>query len=363
MVAIANLIRELPEGYEDICFESGAIVRKRGITSPGDLMMLSLFHLLNGCSLVEVSEIARLADLGAVSDVAFMKRFENCSAWFMHINEMLAGGAVCDYQMPEWLCGHKVIAVDASDVIEKGRSGRLYRLHFALDIFKMKSLQYKITTQATGESLTNFSVTKGDLFIADRIYCTLNGIAHCLGGGADFIFRMKKNCFRLFDESDEVMDVLEILRGAGGVGTVDIGAFMADKDGGRIPVRMCAIKKTEEAIFKTQKRIRRAESKYQEKLSDGAKEMNEYIVVLTSLGDDIPAKDVLDLYRCRWQVECCFKRMKSIMAFGELPKRRQGSVMAWLNGKLMVALLIEKMLGGVDFSPSEANSCQQEPMA
>jgi hypothetical protein len=356
MVAIAGLIRQLPDDYEDICFESGAIVRRRGVTSPGDLMMLSLFHLLNGCSLVEVSEIARLADLGAVSDVAFMKRFENCAKWFMRINEEMADNALCDYQMPGWLEGYRVIAVDASDVREKGRSGRLWRLHYALDIFKMRSLEYKITTQKTGEALTNFAVADKDLFIADRAYCTINGISHCLRGGGDFIFRMKKGCFKLFDDVGGAIDILALLRGLSDGKAVSTRVFMANGEGGRIPVRMCAAKKTTEAIARTQKKLRRTESKQQEKLSDGAKEMNNYIVVLTSLKDSVSPEEVLELYRCRWQVECSFKRMKSIMGFGELPKKRPGSVIAWLNGKLMVALLIERMLGGVDFSPTGQNN-------
>ena len=39
---IADLIRELPQGYEQACFETGAIQRKRDISNPGDLMMLNI---------------------------------------------------------------------------------------------------------------------------------------------------------------------------------------------------------------------------------------------------------------------------------------------------------------------------------
>jgi len=37
--------------------------------------------------------------------------------------------------------------MDASDVKEKGRSGRTYRLHYAIDIMKMCGLAFKITAQ------------------------------------------------------------------------------------------------------------------------------------------------------------------------------------------------------------------------
>ena len=41
------------------------------------------------------------------------------------------------------------------------------------------------------------------------------------------------------------------------------------------------------------------------------------------------------------------------MDFGELPKRRQDSAMAWLNGKIMIALLIERFLSKQVFSPDQ----------
>ena len=63
MVGVASLLRMMPEGYEEACYTTKAIVRNRGIKDPNDLMMLALFHLLTGCSLIEVSEISKIAKL------------------------------------------------------------------------------------------------------------------------------------------------------------------------------------------------------------------------------------------------------------------------------------------------------------
>lgn len=76
-------------------------------------------------------------------------------------------------------------------------------------------------------------------------------------------------------------------------------------------------------------------------------------MLVTALPNEITSDQILELYRLRWQVELYFKRLKSIMNYGELPKRRSDSVFAWLNGKIMIALLIEKILGKVDFSPQQ----------
>jgi len=95
-------------------------------------------------------------------------------------------------------------------------------------------------------------------------------------------------------------------------------------------------------------------------ITDEAKMFNEYIVLVTSLDDSVSTEQVLEVYRLRWQVEMHFKRLKSILDFGELPKKRPENSLAWLNGKLMVALLIESVIAK-SFSPdAEPRYCDVE---
>lgn len=355
MESVARLMAELPIEYEDDCFEQGAITRMRGVSSPADLMMLSLFHLQNGCTLLEISEVARITKLGKMSDVAFMKRFEKCGDWFRTINSKIALQELIEYQKPEWIEERTVVAVDASDVTEKGRSGRIYRLHYALDIFKMGSVDHLITDNKVGESLVNFNIAPGYLLIADRAYSSINGIEYCQKNGAEFILRMRINSFTVRNEQEEKIDLLKTIKNAGSEDYADVQAYATNLNGDRVPIRICAKRKDPDAIIRTQKKLRRQESKRQIKISDETKVFNEYIVVVTNLSDDIPAEDVLEAYRLRWQVEIYFKRLKSILDFGELPKRRPDSVITWLNGKLMVALLIEILLSKAAFSPQEVS--------
>ena len=114
---------------------------------------------------------------------------------------------------------------------------------------------------------------------------------------------------------------------------------------------ICFKKKTAGAIESTRKKMKRKESKKQAKIATDTFAFNEYLVVATSLGSDYMADEILDLYRYRWQVELYFKRLKSILNYGELPKKSEKSIFAWLNGKLMVALLVESVIGSADFSP------------
>lgn len=351
--SIARLMSELPKDYEAECMRQGAIVRKRGVYSPADLMMLAMFHLHNGCSLLEISEVARITKLGSMSDVAFMKRFEKCGNWFRAINEVLASECIIDYKKPAWLNGKTVIAVDASDVTEKGRSGRIYRLHFALDIFKMTSVEHKITTNKVGESICNFTLQPGQLVIADRVYANIKGIDYCNKCRSEYIFRLRKNSFTVRNEENEKIDLAAIFAKLNAGECADLSAFATNLDGDKRPVRICAKRKTPEAIEQTKKKLRRKESKNQSVISDETKTFNEYIVVVTNLNSLVSAEEILETYRLRWQVEIYFKRLKSILNFGELPKRRPDSVIAWLNGKMMIALLIEIVIAKAAFSPKE----------
>ena len=46
---------------------------------------------------------------------------------------------------------------------------------------------------------------------------------------------------------------------------------------------------------------------------------------------------VLEFYRARWQVELAFKRLKSLLQMGQLPKKKEASCRAWMQGKTLTA--------------------------
>ena len=358
MPGIASLLREMPKGYEEACFKTGAIQRKRDIKNPNDLMMLNLFHLMTGCSLVEISAISKMARIGEISDVAFMKRFKNCNEWFKWIIEKNVSEGLIEYKIPEGLKNYRILAVDASEVREKGRSGRLYRLHFALDIIKMQSAMYNITTNKIGEKLSNFDFSKKDLILADRGYSTTTGIEYCNKKGVEFILRISANNIRFCDKEGKVFDIRNKIIGLK-AGEKDV--YAKTKEGNIIPVRVCFKKKDKQSIEKTKKKLHRQESKHQCKISEKTKLFHEYIVVVTSLDKETAtAEEILEMYRYRWQVELYFKRLKSILDYGELPKKKEESIFAWLNGKLMIALLLEKIISKTIFSPKEKQELYEE---
>ena len=80
--------------------------------------------------------------------------------------------------------------------------------------------------------------------------------------------------------------------------------------------------------------------------------MARYLLIWTSLPAAHAASDITEYYRWRWQIELGFKRMKSILGLGHLPKKDPVTARAWLHGKLLTSLLVERMIQAANtFSP------------
>jgi IS4 transposase len=53
----------------------------------------------------------------------------------------------------------------------------------------------------------------------------------------------------------------------------------------------------------------------------------------------------------RWQIELVFKRLKSLLRLGHVPKKNDLSALAWIQAKLLIALIIERLSVEARFFP------------
>ncbi len=112
-----------------------------------------------------------------------------------------------------------------------------------------------------------------------------------------------------------------------------------------VPCRVCAIRKTEEAIRIALDGIRKEALRKGRQVPPSTLEFARYVIVfITFPAPDFPAPAVLEWYRLRWQVELVFRRFKSLVQLGHLPKYDDESAKAWLYGKLLSELLVEKLI-------------------
>ena len=341
----------LPEGWVKKGRESGAFSRSRGVKSVKVLLRVLLIHLADSCSLRQATTRAKEGNIADISDVALLKRLKKSADWFQWMSTELLKENGLSLTPPQWLKGYGVKSIDASVVSETGSTGTDWRLHYSLDLYSLCCDQFILSRPNLGESFVNFQVKQRDLLIGDRAYGRLKGLIHVKKNGGDFIARFKCKAFYLSKEGGgfEIAQELGALK-YGEVGDWELLGYT--KGGLSLSIRLCAIRKSDEETEKSIKKAKRAASKQCRKISDEALELCKYVILVTSLPKTINAKLILDLYRFRWQVEVAFKRLKSILGFGHLPKKDEGSCRAWLQGKLFVALLAQRIVNeGRLFSP------------
>jgi hypothetical protein len=349
-----TLMRFLPAGWVEQAKRLGALRRQRKLSAAGQLLRVLLIHLVDGCSLRETVARARAGKLAEISDVALLKRLRSASEWLRWMAVQLLTRHGCAAERPDWLSGYRVRSVDATVICEPGSTGTDWRLHYSLELFGLKCDHFQLTRQDVGESFANFPVAPGDLLIGDRVYGTLNGLWHVRNNGGDFIVRLRNGAFPLFvPESDRRIDLLRRLR------RLRIGEIrewtVAARDPDRKPMllRVCAIKKSREAAEEAIRKTLQKASAKQQPVTAKTLEWQRYVVLATSAGPErLSAEQVVQCYRIRWQSEIAFKRLKSIMGLGHLPKVDIKSARAWLHGKMLAALLVQVIVDeGRLFSP------------
>lgn len=350
---LKDILKEIPEGYKAACWETKAMDRRRGIQDEDTLLTLCLYYSYEK-SLIDVKNYALNEFSINISDVGFMKRFKRCGEWIKWINQHMMKEKSAIYEIPERLKNKNVIAIDASNITSKGAVQQNWKLHYAVNLFSMAAEQFKITPESTGESLKNFELHKNDLVLADRIYATITGIECCRNSGADFILRIRNKAFKLYDKNRNEVVLSELLKKVKNK-CRDFYLYYMNFNKELCPIRFCAARKTKEEMEFEQKNLRKKESKKQVKISEETKFSHNYFFVITSLDDSFSAEEILGLYRLRWQVEMVFKRLKSILNLGSMPTKTAVSSEVWLNCKMLIALLIEKLMLSIDFSPDEFN--------
>jgi hypothetical protein len=340
----------LPAGWEDKAKELGALQRLRGFSSVGAMLRVMLIHLADGCSLRETAVRARAGDLADVSDVALLKRLRACGPWFQWMIQEMAANMALSMAASDFLTDRPVRLVDGSIVCEPGATGSTWRLHYALNLRTLGCDEVHVTQAKEGESLTRFSIRANDVVMADRGFANRRGVRHVVQHGADVVLRMNLTNLPLEDAQGQPLTLLPLLRTLVIGQAADWSAQMRD-DVGVISVRVCAYKKTVAQTLAAQEAIQREAAKKHRTVRPETLEVAGYVIVLTTLMAPTP-QTIMEFYRRRWQVELAFKRLKSLLQLGHLKKMDKDGAKAWLQGKLLVACLIETLIFTAErFSP------------
>lgn len=342
----------LPAQWEAKAAELGAVRRLRGFDSVGSLLRVLLIHLADGCSLRETAVRASAGGLAAVSDVALLKRLRGCGAWFEWMVRELAAEMSMPLAAPALPPGSRVRLIDGSSVCEPGATGSTWRLHYALNLQTLGCDEVHVTEASVGERLELFDIRRGDVIMADRGFARPAGVRWAIQRGADVVLRTGLSSVPLQSRRGAALPALRLLRKLAVGQAGEWPATLRDETGQqRIDVRVCAYRKTAAQTLAARRAIEQEARRKGRSVKPQTLEAAGYVIVLTTLRQPSAAA-IMEFYRRRWQIELAFKRLKSLLQLGHLKKSDKEGARAWLQGKLLVACLVEKLILTAErFSP------------
>jgi hypothetical protein len=324
-----------------------------------------LLHVAGGYSLRETATRARLAGLADLSDVALLGRLAKAKEWLRQLCIALfeqSGVAAAGEDV------FQVRLFDATTVKEPGPTGSLWRIHYSLRLPSLTCDFFRITATkgaGSGESFFQFAIKKGDYLVADRGYCTAAGISHVAEKQAFVLVRVNTNNLTLLTPGREPFSLLEQVRTLEQAGQLGAWPVLSQgRDGATVSGRICAVRKTEQAIQLAHKKLELDARRKGTVTKPTTYEFAKYVIVFSTFPpDQFSDFAVLEWYRRRWQIELGFKRFKSLAQLGHVPKERDDSALAWLYGKLFVALLTEKLMAHAAAISPWGYDLEQRPRA
>ena len=304
-----------------------------------------MIHLGTGTSLKETAAYAKTAGLCNLSSVSLFNRLVKFGPYFKAMcQEMVLDNHLSTAPVPE-----RLVLVDATEVKEPGPTGSHYRFHYGFALNDCSCIHMELTAvggAGTGETLARYPVLSGDHFIADRGYSNSRGISHIAAEGGKVLVRLNHKSLPLFTEKGTPFQLQSELKKLVRPGDFaewhcKIRKYATDE---WISGRLCAIRKDEESTLHAMDTAKEDARRKGKRISEETLHFCQYTILFTTFDEEkYPAEKILEIYRWRWQIELVFKRFKSLLALGCLAKKTDGSAKAWLYGKLMLALLIEKV--------------------
>jgi len=346
-----NIIKMLPSCWEEKARELGAMSRNSGeIREASSLLRLNMLYTTNEGSFQTAATGLEVTEGIKISKTAAHKRIKKSGECLRWLAEEMCKAEGNLLRKPSFLGEKRVKLVDASDEMTKGKNKDTWRLHYVFNLFEFQCSGMELTTNKEGEKLSRHKFSENDIVIADRIYCTMSGIEHILSEKADYLIRFKSKAFNLYDENGKPLELLPYFRHLKPLENTDVRCFYKLSTGELRPIRVVAMKKDAKAIESCKRKMAKKASRKQEKAAqDDTLELNEYVVLVTSL--DYTNEQILELYRARWQIEQVFYRLKSLFGYDNVPSKNDDTVKAWFFGKLLLAAICEAFLKRAFFPP------------
>ena len=329
----------LPSDLDASAAAKLALVRRREIKSASDLLRLAFAYALCDFSLDQTAAWAALRGIGKLSSPAVYKRLCQAETWL--------GSLVL-----QWLREHGLTAqlpplnvrvVDATVISGPGSKGTDWRVHLGLDLAHARISSIELTGPEGGETLLRHQIEPGQIALADRGYGHREGVASVLERKAHVVVRIGCHNFPLETTSRQPVKLpawLEILN----VGEIGDWPVQFEARNQVWPVRLIALRKTQAAAEQEQARLRHEATRKGRQPDPDSLRAAHFAILVTDLNaSQLSAVEALELYRLRWQIEMCFKRLKGIVHLDHLRAQTPALARAYLYAKLLGALVVDEL--------------------
>ncbi len=354
-LAFEAFLKELPPEYATMAREFKAFARPRKLKTPAQLLQVVMLYCgLDQALRTTAGSFTLLEE--RITDTAIHQRLRACGPWLKALLQAMLPAT----QTP--LTAWRLLIVDGSSLQGPGAKGTDYRVHLALDLTHMTLHAVDVTGADGGETLARYPWQAGDIVLVDRGYNQPQVILDLFARDVGVIVRLNPTAMPLFARSGEA-DVFDPA-----AARLDVAASLraCTDDTIRLPVWLrapqasgpgwlYAVRLPPEAAEAARRRCRKTAQRKGRTPSDATLFLAGWVMVFTTVAPEtLDGPTVLALYRCRWQVELAFKRLKSLLDLDTLRTQqnsRLGEV--WIRGKLLYALVIERRAqrhatGGID---------------
>ena len=348
--AWSELSTRLPADLDldKLAFETGAITRLRpdGISEGQTLLRLCLARGPGGNSLQDTAAWARMNGVVELRAQSINERLHGSVGFFAAItNRLLAARPAA---RPSIWSGRCLRIADSSSLSQPGSKGTDWRLHAVYDLGRGGFSFVELTDRKGAESLLRGAPVPGEVLVADRGYAKAKALRACLDRlgpqARDVIVRAGWRALVLRNADGTAFDLIAQMGTLTPTSPIQEHAVkvLAGADN-PIPMRLIIVPLPADKAAIARKKLKRRASKHQDKFDPRSLVAAGFMVLVTSLPDDIPAAEICAVYRLRWQVELAFKRLKTLQRIDQLPTSTTAGSLSWLYGHLILLLLTENI--------------------
>ena len=331
----------LPKNIDEQLKLTGSFKRFRGICDGISMLRMYFAYAISKMSFAELATTAHSLGLAKMSDTSWRKRLLKIVPLLETIISYLLKSfieTVINPYVP------KLKLVDATNIRLQGKDQHLERIHFSYDLNNNRIDQLKVTDKHVPECFSHFSMKRGEIFIADAGYATVNNCVYAIKRASDFIIRLNPQ-LPLYDIMENRIDYKK-LRPAGKEKIRETRCFILERKTGKTYlVRVIVGKIPPNKVITTRKRKSTKAKKKQRKLKAETLFNAAFVFLITSLTEEnYGANAILELYRSRWQIELLFKCFKQNLGIKTIriasPKYARVMIYLWL----IIFLITERNL-------------------